>query len=88
MPFFAREPNVDAVAGRVVLDAGEVEDLGEDGEALADRLALAARVVEGSDELGDVGRSDLVDAARAEEREDAGELDAVADRCPVGDVDA
>jgi hypothetical protein len=65
VPFFAREPNVDAVSGRVVLDAGEVEDLGEDGEALADGLAFSGRVVGGSDELGDVGSSDLVDAVGA-----------------------
>ena len=44
--------------------------------------------MEGGDELGDVGRSDLVDAVGAEEWEDAGELNAVADRCPIGDVDA
>ena len=44
--------------------------------------------VEGRDELGDVGRGDLVDAPGAEERQDTGELDAVADRGSVGDVDA
>jgi hypothetical protein len=58
VPFFAREPDVDAVTGGVVVDAGEVEHLGEDGEALADCLAFAAGVVEGRDELGDIGRGD------------------------------
>jgi hypothetical protein len=57
---------VEAVAGGVVLDAGEVEHLGEHADALADRLALAAGGVEGGDELGDVGGGDPVDAAGAE----------------------
>ena len=35
----------------------------------------------------DVGGRDLVDAAGAEQRQDAGELDAMADRGSVGDVD-
>jgi hypothetical protein len=78
---------VDAVARRVVLDAGEVPHLREHGQALANRLALAARGVERRHELGDVGRGDLVDASRAEVGEDAVELHAMADRGSVGDVD-
>lgn len=81
------EPHVDAVAGRVVLHAGEVEHLGEDAEALADRLPLPTRDMERSDELGDVARRDLIDAARAKEREDAAELNAMPDRGSVRDVD-
>jgi predicted RNase H-like HicB family nuclease len=79
---------VDAVARRVVFDAGEVEYLCEHGQALADRLALPSGCMEFGDHASDVGRRDLVDAAGAEQREDAAELDAVADSGSRGHVDA
>jgi len=44
--------------------------------------------VQDGDEVGDVGRRDFVDAARPEEGEDTVELDAMADRRAVGNVDA
>ena len=56
-------------------------------DALADRLALAAVCMERGDELRDVGRCDLVDATRAEQRQHASELNAMADGGSVGDVD-
>ena len=80
--FLARQPHAHAVTRRVLFHADEVEHLREHGQALADRLPLAARGMERRDEFGDVGWCDLVDAARAKEGEDAVELDAVADRVP------
>ena len=54
------------VAGRVRVDAGVVERLGEGGRATSDRLALVPGGCERGDELGDVGDGDLVDAAAAQ----------------------
>lgn len=52
-----------AIASRIVLDAGEVEDLREDSDALPDRFALPASRMQRGDQLGNVGRRDLVDAS-------------------------
>jgi hypothetical protein len=62
---FARQANLHPVTGRVRGDAGEVERLREHGDALADRLALVALLVQNLDQAGDVGGSDLVDSPRS-----------------------
>ncbi len=87
LALLARQPHLDAVAGRVLLHAGEVQHLREHAHALADRLALATGGVQGGDERGDVGGRDLVYTSRAEERKHATELDAMSDGGFVDDVD-
>jgi hypothetical protein len=88
LALLARETDVNAIAGGVLLDARVVQHLREHRQALADRLALTAGRVESRDELGDFGRRDLIDAPSAQHREDAAELDAVPDRGSLRDVDA
>jgi hypothetical protein len=79
---------VPLVAGRVRLDVGVIEHLGEVDDALGDGLARVARLRELPDHRGDVLRADLVHAARAEDRQHAVERHPVQDAGGLGDVDA
>ena len=85
---FAWQAHAHPVSRRVVLDAGEVEHLREHRQALADRLALTPGRMQFADELGHVGRREVVDAARSKQGEDAAELDTMPHGRPVGHVDA
>jgi hypothetical protein len=83
---FASQLHHSLVAGRVRLDAGEVEDHRDRHERLADRLPLL-RLREVGDQGGDVAGGDLVNRLVAERVECAGYVAAVLQACVVGDVD-
>ena len=90
LALLARQPHVHAVARRVVLDAGEVEHLRERASALL-RIVSRLRPVRVRARRRARRRLPAVISSTrrdAEQRQDAPELDAVADGGAVGDVDA
>ena len=82
-----RQPHA-LVPRRVRLDPVLLEHGRQVLDALADRLALAAGPRELAHELIDVLDAERVDAAVAEDGDDAAERDAVQDARRLGDVDA
>jgi hypothetical protein len=76
------------VAHRVRDDSGEIDHHRKRHERFANRLAREIGFGQLAGELGDVGRRDLVCAARAEAREDPAEVDPVRRSGALRDVDS
>ena len=87
-PLLPRQPHLDLVAGRVRRDALVVEDHREREQALPDRLARLAVCGEASNEIGDVGRCERVDAPVSEHRQEHAHGASMLQPSVLGDVDA